>query len=233
MQTPEILAQSDHWLAIDKPSGMVVHRSKGANDWYTLVRVMREAVGPDVFPVNRLDRQTSGVILMARSKEAARELSGAFAQRKVSKVYEAVVRGWPKLAPDEEHLIDRVLGDKPASTRVEFVHQSLLDLPLGKHPQTRLTRLRLHPKTGVHHQLRRHLRGWGYPIINDQKRGDRALNRAFHERFKIKRMLLHSRKLTFPFGGETFVCETNWSGRTRGLLHYLGLMPESEQQSHD
>lgn len=230
METPEIIAQSDHWLAIDKPSGMVVHRSRGANDYFTLVKTMRNLLGPDVYPVNRLDRQTSGVILMARSKDAARELSLAFAERKVSKTYEAVVRGWPPLEPQEEHLIERELSGKAASTRIQLIEKSLLDMPLGKHPQTRLARLRLFPKTGLHHQIRRHLRGWGYPIINDQKRGDRTLNRAFHDQFKIKRMLLHSRSLTFPFGGETFVCETDWSGRTRGLLHHLGLVPESKRE---
>ena len=66
------------------------------------------------------------------------------------------------------------------------------------------------------------------PIINDEKRGDRSLNRAFHEKYRVKRMLLHSCSLTFPFGGETFVCETDWSGRTRGLLFHLGLGLETD-----
>ena len=73
MQTPEIVAQTDHWLVVNKPSGMVVHRSRGANDRYTLVKTMRDELGPDVFPVNRLDRQTSGIIVMARSRDAARK----------------------------------------------------------------------------------------------------------------------------------------------------------------
>ncbi|MFA5505817.1 MAG: pseudouridine synthase [Vulcanimicrobiota bacterium] len=228
MQVPEIVAQTDHWLVVNKPSGMVVHRSRGANDRYTLVKTMRDQLGPEVYPVNRLDRQTSGVIVMARSREAARELSQAFAQREVKKVYEAVVRGWPPLEPDQEHLIDRELSGKPASTRIHFVCKNLLDLELGKHPQTRVTRLRLFPKTGLTHQIRRHLRGWGYPIVNDQKHGDRPLNRAFHEAFKVKRMLLHSRSITFTFQDREYTAEADWSGRTRGLLHHLGLLPEAE-----
>lgn len=228
MQVPDIVAQSDHWLVIDKPSGMVVHRSRGANDRYTLVRVMRDALGPEVFPVNRLDRQTSGLIIMARSKDAARELSLAFAERRVSKTYEAVVRGWPPLEEGDEIVIDRELTGKAASTRVHFVARNLLEVSLGKHPQTRVARLRLFPKTGTFHQIRRHLRGWGYPIINDQKHGDRPLNRAFHETFKHKRMLLHSKALTFPFDGQEHTAEIDWSGRTRGLLHHIGLMPEAE-----
>ena len=213
---------------------MVIHRSRGANDRHTLVSVMRDELGPNVFPVNRLDRQTSGIIVMARCKDSARELSMAFANREVKKTYEAVVRGWPNLGEDDHHLIERELSGKKASTRFEIVHKTLLDLSLGAFPQTRLTRLRIFPKTGVHHQIRRHTRGWGYPIINDHKHGDRPLNRAFHERFKIKRMLLHSRAITFPFGGEEVTAEVNWSGRGRGLLHYLGLMPEAgPTPSHD
>ena len=231
MQIPNIVLQSDHWLAVNKPSGMVIHRSRGANDKYTLVRVMRDHLGPEVFPVNRLDRQTSGVILMAKSRDAARELSQAFAERTVFKTYEAVVRGWPPLGPEDEHLIDRELKGKAASSRVRFLTKSLLDMELGKYPKTRLSRLRIFPKTGVFHQIRRHLRGWGYPVLNDRKHGDRDLNVAFHNQFKVKRMLLHSRSLTFPFGGESYTAEADWSGRTRGLLHHLGLMPESDQDS--
>jgi tRNA pseudouridine65 synthase len=228
VEIPDIILQSDHWLAVNKPSGMVVHRSRGANDYHTLVRVMRDHLGPNVFPVNRLDRQTSGIILMARCSDSARELSTAFAERRVSKTYQAVVRGWPPLEAGDEHLIDRELGGKAAESRVYLLEKSLLDLQLGKHPQTRLAKLEIHPKTGIHHQIRRHLRGWGYPIINDHKHGDRPLNRAFHDRFKLKRMLLHSYSLSFPFGGETFTATADWSGRNRGLLHHLGLMPGSE-----
>lgn len=227
MEVPPILAMTDHWLAVNKPSGMVVHRSRGANDRHTLVSVMRDHLGPEIFPVNRLDRQTSGLILMARDRDSARELSTAFAERKVFKTYEAVVRGWPSLPIDGEHTIERELGGKPAFTRIVLLQKSLLDVSLGIHEKTRLSRLRLFPKTGLTHQLRRHLRGWGYPIVNDQKHGDRNLNRAFQEKFKHKRMLLHSMALTFPFGGEMHSVEIEWSGRGRGLLHHLGLMPEA------
>lgn len=214
---------TDHWLAVDKPSGMVIHRSRGANDRYTLVRVMRDHVGPNVAPVNRLDRQTSGVVLMARDKDSARELSTAFAERTVRKTYEAVVRGWPPLEPDEEFLIERPLTGKAAQTRAKILNKVSLDVQLGLHPTTRLSRLRLFPRTGIHHQLRRHLRGWGYPIVNDRKHGDDKLNTAFHEKYGVRRMLLHSRVLSFPFAGETITVEANWSGRSLGLLDFLGL----------
>lgn len=202
---------------------MVIHRSRGANDRHTLVSVMRDEYGASVSPVNRLDRQTSGVVLMARDTDSARELSEAFANRTVAKTYEAVVRGWPPLQPEEEFLIERPLSGKPAQTRVELLTKTALDVQLGRHPTTRLARLRLYPRSGIHHQIRRHLRGWGYPIINDRKHGDDKLNPAFHQQYGIKRMLLHSRKLTFPFRGDSITVEANWNGRTLGLLEFLGL----------
>lgn len=223
METPNILAQTDDWLAVDKPSGMVVHRSRGANDRHNLVSVMREACGPSVAPVNRLDRQTSGVIVMAKNRDAARELSQAFADRTVEKTYEAVVRGWPPLDFGQEFLIDRDLTEKAAETRVQLMKRVELDVCLGRYPTTRLARLRLHPKTGITHQLRRHLKGWGYPIINDKRHGDTKLNPLFHEKYGIKRLLLHSRSLTFPFGGERHTVVADWNGRSLGLLEFLGL----------
>ncbi len=223
MNPPKILDSSEDWVVVDKPSGMVVHRGRGANDRYSLVAVMRQELGPEVYPVNRLDRQTSGVIIMARSKEAARELSSAFAERQVEKVYEAVVRGWPPLAPGELFEIDRELSERPALTRVEVLAKTELDVSLGRYPQTRLARVRLYPKTGVTHQLRRHLKGWGYPIINDSRHGDTQLNPKFLQTYGIKRLLLHSRRLTFPFAGERHTAESGWNGRVLGLLEFLGL----------
>jgi tRNA pseudouridine65 synthase len=184
---------------------------------------MRALLGPEVYPVNRLDRQTSGVIVMGLSKEGARELSAAFAERRVEKTYEAVVRGWPPLEAGQEMVIDRVLKDKPALTRIEVLARAELQEQLGRYPTTRLARVRMRPKTGVTHQLRRHMKGWGYPIVGDRRHGDSQLNPAFYARFGVKRLLLHSCGLTFPFGGESITAEAEWNGRALGLLQYLGL----------
>ena len=223
MLVPQILATTDHWVVLNKPSGMVVHRARGANDRHNLVNVMRTQFGPEVYPVNRLDRQTSGVMVMARTKDAARELSKAFAERTVTKVYEAIVRGWPPLEPGEIFEVDRPLTDKPALTRIEVIAKTEIDVALGRYPTTRLARVRLYPKTGIHHQLRRHLKGWGYPIINDSRHGDSQINPNFRETYKIKRLLLHSRSLEFPFGGEQCRVEAEWNGRPLGLIEHLGL----------
>lgn len=225
MLTPEIIAQCQHWVAVNKPSGLVIHKSRGANDRHTLVSVMRAALGPEVYPVNRLDRQTSGVILMARSKEAARELSGAFAQNKVKKTYEALVRGWPFALEPKMAMIERPLDGKPAQTKVELISQTLLELELGRYPETRLALVRLYPTTGIYHQLRRHLKGWGYPIINDSQHGDSKLNAKFFAAFGIKRLLLHSCELSFPFAGSTYSLKANWNGRALGLFDHLKLKP--------
>ena len=234
MQLPDILAQTDHWVAVDKPSGMVVHRSRGANDRYNLVSVMRAHLGPEIYPVNRLDRKTSGVLVMAIGKDAARELSTAFAERTVEKEYEAVVRGWPPLEPQQSHVIERELSGRPAHSTVWVLGRSELDVQLGRYPKTRLARVRLRPHTGLTHQLRRHMQGWGYPVINDKQHGDNQLNHRFFETYGVKRLLLHSRRLTFPFDGQRITVEADWNGRSLGLLQFLGLHnvdPTKEQGS--
>lgn len=168
---------------------------------------------------------------MALDTDSARELSEAFANRVVSKTYEAIVRGWPPLEPGQEHLIERALSGKPAQTRVELLKKTTLEVKLGRHPTTRLARLKLYPRTGIHHQIRRHLRGWGYPIINDRKHGDDKLNPNFHQQYGIKRMLLQSRSLTFPFRGESITVEADWNGRSLGLLEFLGLALDPQRDS--
>ncbi len=224
----DVIAQTADWVAFNKPAGLVVHRSRGANDRHTVVSLAREQFGFEIYPVNRLDRQTSGVIVMARSKDAARELSTAFAERTVEKTYQAVVRGWPLSLEQPRHSIDRPLGGKPAFTAIRLLKAAEFPEALGRFPTARFSLLELSPRTGLTHQLRRHLRGWGYPIINDRKHGDDKLNADFFQRFRIKRLLLHSRALKFPCGGETHQVQTDWNGRITGLLDYLGLKSMAE-----
>lgn len=228
MEPLNVLAESDDWVAFNKPAGLVVHRSRGANDRHTLVSLARESHGPDLAPIHRLDRPTSGVILMAKSRDAARELSQAFAERQVRKVYEAVVRGWPLQPGDPPVTIDRPLSGKPAATRVRTLALSTFPEALGRYPTARFGLLELEPTTGLTHQLRRHLRGWGYPIINDRKHGDDKLNTDFLARFGVRRLLLHARRLEFPFGGRIHTVQVDWNGRITGLIDYLGLRARTE-----
>ena len=103
-----ILYQDNYLIAIDKPAGLLVHRTKlDARETRFAMQLLRDQVGFRVYPIHRLDKPTSGVLLFATSSENAQKLSNVFAQRAVDKTYQAVVRGWTQ----DRDLIDYPLKE--------------------------------------------------------------------------------------------------------------------------
>ena len=188
-----ILYRDDHVLAIHKPAGLLVHRSPiDKRETRFAVQLTRDMAGQRVFPVHRLDKATSGLLLFALSPELVAPLAAQFAERRVQKTYQALVRGWP-LA---EGLIDRPLvyrrdrlGDadrqeaaEPQNAVTAYVTRSTatLDRSLGRYPQQRYALVEVHPRTGRKHQIRRHLTHINHPIIGDVNHGDRHHNHLFN-----------------------------------------------------
>ncbi len=188
-----------HLFAVDKPAGLAVHRSKMvARDERYLMDLLRAQLGGDLFLVNRLDRATSGLVLVARSHAVASALGEQLMARDVAKTYLAIVRGWP----DEHGEIDYPLtvggmkGErKPALTRWRRLGQVEVPIALGRYPQQRYSLLELRPQTGRYRQLRRHLHHIHHPIIGDSTLGRGEHNRLFREHFRSHRMLLHAWRL--------------------------------------
>src|SRR5690349_17357566 len=98
----DLLRRGERWVAIDKPAGLVVHRGERTREEPAALQLVRDAVGQRVYPVHRLDRATSGVLVLALDPEAARHLVGEFTARRVVKSYVAIVRGWI----DERGVVD-------------------------------------------------------------------------------------------------------------------------------
>ncbi len=218
------LLYSDEFLvAADKPSGLVVHRSQQAPDKHTLLSCLRHQLGPEVYPVNRLDRGTSGVLVLGRSREASRALSLAFQNRQIRKTYLALVRGWPGSGQ-----IERSLDGKPAFTHYETV--ASLELPWTNEafPTARYALIEVRPGSGIYHQIRRHLRGLGHPVIGDRQHGSKEHNRLFTANTGQKRLMLHSRRLqlSHPEGDRPLDLVCPLPGRLRGLLAQLGVAQE-------
>jgi len=194
-----VLHVDDAIIAIDKPSGMPTHPGPGADDVLSLMVLVRNYLGAWVYPVHRLDRATSGVVVLARSKEVASLLATQFADRKVTKIYRALVRGWAK----DEILIDRPLErlhddtEQSAITRVKTLANYTADWSVRPYPASRYSLVELTPETGRTHQIRRHLAGISHPIIGDTKYGDGAHNVAFRTHCGIGRLLLHAKRLEF------------------------------------
>jgi tRNA pseudouridine65 synthase len=205
-----ILYQDDYLIAIDKPAGLLVHRTKlDARETRFAMQLLRDQVGFRVYPIHRLDKPTSGVLLFATSSENAQILSNVFAERAVDKTYQAVVRGWT----DEEGRIDYPLKeirdrttdgkarvDKPAQEAVSSfrsIAKCELSNPVGRYSTARYTFVEITPETGRKNQIRRHFKHVFHPIIGDRKFGDRAHNAFFREALDIDRMLLAATGLSF------------------------------------
>jgi tRNA pseudouridine65 synthase len=186
-------------VAIDKPSGLVVHRSALAGDRQTCLSLLRGQLGRWVYPVHRLDRGTSGVLVFCLDPESARPLAEAFAAGLVKKSYLALVRG---VLP-ESGVIDRPLAEEgraalPALTRFRRLAQVELPRAVGRYPTSRYSLARVEPATGRWHQIRRHLEGISHPIVGDVTQGDGRHNRFFREEYGARRLQLHAERVRLP-----------------------------------
>lgn len=202
MNIPEkfdILFEDDSLIAINKPPGILVHPTRISEDTITILPLLRDQIGQWVYPIHRLDRGTSGVLVFGKNKQSASSLNSLFRSREVFKEYLAVVRGYV----EENGRIDYPLAKdlhkdrKEAITDYSLISQSEMDFSVGKYPQSRYSFVIIHPLTGTFHQIRRHFSHIRHPIIGDKKHGDCKHNKYFHESLEISRMLLHASKLSF------------------------------------
>ena len=196
----DILFQDDALIAVNKPAGLAVHRSTmvGNTDTF-LIDQLRDQIGGTVYLAHRLDRATSGVLLVARSKEVAAALGAQFMGREVHKQYLAVVRGWPE---PEAGTVDYPLpGSRDNGPRHEartrYRRLATVDVPiaLGRYPQQRYALVLTEPETGRFRQIRKHMAHIHHPIIGDCQHGRSDHNRLYKQYFSCFRMLLHAWRL--------------------------------------
>ncbi|MZI93509.1 tRNA pseudouridine(65) synthase TruC [Vibrio sp. CAIM 722] len=206
----EIIYQDEHFVAVNKPAGMLVHRSwLDKHETQFVMQTLRDQIGQHVFPIHRLDRPTSGVLLFALSSEVARDVMPMFANHDIEKTYHAVVRGWLK----EEGVLDYPLkeeldkiADKQAKqdkepqeaiTHYRPIAQVEVPHSTGRFPTTRYGMVELKPKTGRKHQLRRHLAHLRHPIVGDTNHGEGRHNRLYRDHYDSHRLLLHASHMSF------------------------------------
>ncbi|UPG90487.1 pseudouridine synthase [Luteibacter aegosomaticola] len=198
----EILYQDDDIVAVNKPANLAVHRSKfvGPDDAF-LIDLLREQVEGRLHLAHRLDRATSGVLLVARSSEVASQLGEQFMGRTVSKRYLAVVRGWPE---PEEGTVDYPLPGsrdtgprRDATTDYRRLATVEVDIPLGRYDKQRYALVVAEPRTGRFRQIRKHFAHIHHPIVGDSQHGRGDHNRLFKQHFSSHRLLLHAQRLTF------------------------------------
>lgn len=195
-----VLYADDALAVIDKPAGLMVHDSalaRGETDF--AADRLREQFGKPIFLVHRLDRATSGCLLLAFDRDTASTLGKVLMSREVEKDYWAVCRGWPEVEFTVDYALDGGPGKplkKPAVTRFQRLATTELDFAAGGFERSRYAWLCAQPHTGRFRQIRRHLKHLSHHLIGDTSHGDGRHNRHFRM-LGIHRMLLHARRLAF------------------------------------
>ncbi|WP_265675862.1 tRNA pseudouridine(65) synthase TruC [Vibrio qingdaonensis] len=206
----EIVFRDEFLIAVNKPAGMLVHRSwldKGETRF--VMQTLRDQIGQHVFPLHRLDRPTSGVLLFALSSDVASKAMPMFAEHKMEKTYHAIVRGWIEegdrldyaLKLELDKIADKFATQEkeaqPAVTVYEPLAQVEVPYSTGRFPTSRYGLVEMKPETGRKHQLRRHMHHLSHPIIGDTTHGDGKHNRLFRDHFSARRLMLHASSLKF------------------------------------
>ncbi len=225
----EILWQDENYAVLNKPAGVIIHRSLFSTEKDTLVHRLYQQFENPPLPVHRLDRPVSGVLAASFDSEPAAKLSASFREGRVNKIYLAVVRGYIP----EEGSIDIPLKNyetgvmKEASTGFRRLAKAELSIPSRRFPTSRYSLVEVRPHTGRFHQIRRHLARLGYPIVGDTSHGDTFCNHHFTREFGVRGLLLHARKIEFdhPINGEFLGIEAGLPPRFRKAFEALGFNP--------
>lgn len=223
----DILYRDEYLIAINKPHGLLVHRSSIANDASEFaLQLLRDQIGQPVYPAHRLDRKTGGILLFSLDKETDKKSQPLFQDKKMDKRYLAVLRGY---CP-EEGIIDYPLLKENGTAQDAITHYKRLataeiDVPQGKFPTSRYSLVEANPETGRMHQLRRHFAHIMYPIIGDRPHGCNKQNKLWKEKFEMNTMLLHASALTFihPWTEEKIEIKADLNSEFKRVLEILGL----------
>ncbi|MCK6265335.1 tRNA pseudouridine(65) synthase TruC [Vibrio sp. ZSDE26] len=233
----EIIYQDEYLVAVNKPAGMLVHRSwLDKHETQFVMQTLRDQIGQHVFPLHRLDRPTSGVLVFALSSEVASQVMPMFANHEMEKTYHAIVRGWieegdvldyplkveldkiaDKFATQEKEAQDAVTAYQPLA-KVEVPYST------GRFPTSRYCLMEMKPKTGRKHQLRRHMAHLRHPIVGDTTHGDGKHNRLFRENYDVYQLMLHASELKFthPLTKKEVVLKANFDDTWKKLLMEFG-----------
>ncbi len=196
----DVLYNDSNIVAISKPSGLLVHPSNVAPDRETCLSLLRSQLGAWIYPVHRLDRGTSGVLIFGLNSATAHQLAELLRLREVKKRYLVVVRGYAPEHGDIDSPLADDNGIKSIQARTLYSRLATVELPhpVGKYETARYSLVRAEPITGRTHQIRRHMAHIKHPVVGDTTYGEGRQNRLFREQFNSHRMMLHARTLILP-----------------------------------
>lgn len=206
----DILYRDSYLIAVNKPSGLLVHRSEiDRHETRFAMQMVRDLIGQHVYPLHRLDKPTSGVLLFALNPEVARMMGDLITANGMEKTYLAIVRGH---TPDSGaidyplvEILDRMTDrkarqDKDAQSAItNYRRLAIAELPhaVGRYATARYSLLEIKPQTGRKHQIRRHMKHIFHPLLGDTTYGDGRHNDFFRQHFSCHRLLLAATRIAF------------------------------------
>lgn len=196
----EICFEDDDILIVNKPNNILVHHSYYARNIEddSLLQLLQKQDEGKVYPVNRLDRKTSGLILLSKSKEVVSDFQALFTENEITKKYLAIVRGHITEAGIIDSPVKNERGNyKEAKSLYKPIKHYDLEIPVKPFPASRYTLVEFQPITGRTHQLRIHANKLAHPIVGDHKHGNRHHNKMFEETLSLPNLFLHSHQLSF------------------------------------
>lgn len=201
MSSLEILYQDQYLVAVNKPTGMLVHKTKIAEDVKSgfALQILRDQLDQYVYPLHRIDRPTSGILLFAFSSEIASKMKLLFDKQEIKKEYLLICRGHFAGDYTEEKPLKKINGNEyqESSTHFSCLAHAELDLPNDRYATTRFSLIKASPLSGRMHQIRRHLKHLGYPIIGDTTYGDLKLNNIINANIGATSLCLHAHQVFF------------------------------------
>ena len=214
----EIIYQDNYCLLVTKPNNVLVHHahhSRNKIEEESLIQLIENQFGKRYYPIHRLDRKTSGIILLASKREYVASFQALFTNNEIQKIYYGVVRGFSE---DNKVINSPVKGRdalvyKEAETHLNCLDKIELNISVKPYDSSRYSLVELTPITGRMHQLRIHMNKLSTPLINDTKYGDKNHNTMYGDQFGWINLFLHAGSLAFthPFTNQELVLKSSFS----------------------
>ena len=214
----EIIYQDNYCLLVTKPNNVLVHHahhSRNKIDEVSLIQLIENQFGKRYYPIHRLDRKTSGIILLASKRDYVASFQALFTNNEIQKIYYGVVRGFSE---DNKVINSPVKGRdalvyREAETQLNCLDKIELNIPVKPYDSSRYSLVELKPKTGRMHQLRIHMNKVSTPLINDAKYGDKNHDLMYAKEFGWKNLFLHAGSLEFihPFTNKKLILKSSFS----------------------
>jgi tRNA pseudouridine65 synthase len=233
----QILYKDHHYVAINKPAGLLVHRSPiDRHETRFAVQLLRDQIGQRVYPLHRLDKPTSGVLIFGLCSESTQRLAQLFESHALQKTYVAVARGhvhqtmtinhaltYRDDSYDERNHLTETCAQS-AITELEPMAVTELPIAFGRYASMRFALVKARPGSGRKHQIRRHMKHISHPIIGDANYGKGDLNRFVANHFGCSRLMLAATRLEFihPFTHQAIVVDARVEHSFQHLLDQFG-----------